>query len=136
MQKSLIVKAWMVFGAALMVLGSAASARADEEVVARVPFDFIAGGVRLPAGKYFVTQQGLTSLVSIESADRRHFAFVLMNPMSLDRAASQPKLVFERVGPEHFLSQIVGDDKEGLELLLKPADMERELERLTLTSVR
>ena len=56
--------------------------------------------------------------------------------MLLDRAGSQSKLVFERVGPEHFLSQIVGDGKEGLELLQKPADMERELERLTLASVR
>jgi hypothetical protein len=136
MGKRLIVKVWMVIGAALMVLGGASSARADQEVVASVPFDFIAGGVRLPAGKYIVAQQGLTSLVSIESTDRRHFAFVLMNPMSLDRPASEPKLVFERVGPEHFLSQIVGDGGDGLEIVLKPADMERELERLTLASVR
>lgn len=136
MEKKLIVKVWMVIGAAVMVLGSAASARADQEVVVSVPFRFIAGGVRLPAGKYVVGQQGLTSLVSIESADRRHFAFVLMNPMSLDRAGSEPKLVFERVGPEHFLSQILGDDKEGLEILQTPADMERELERLTVASVR
>jgi hypothetical protein len=136
MKKRLMVKVWTVIGTALMVLGGAASARADQEVVARVPFDFIAGGVRLPAGKYFVAQQGQTSLISIESADRRHFAFVLMNPMLLDRAGSHSKLVFERVGPEHFLSQIVGDGKEGLELPLKPADMERELERLTLASAR
>jgi hypothetical protein len=136
MEKRLMVKVWTVMAVALMVLGGAASARADQEVVARVPFDFIAGGVRLPAGKYIVAQQGQTSLVSIESADRRHFAFVLMNPMSLDRAGAEPKLVFERVGPEHFLSQIVGDDKEGLEIIQTPADMERELERLTLASVR
>lgn len=136
MQKRLIGKMWMVFAAALMVLGSAGSARAEQEVVVRVPFDFIAGGVRLPAGKYFVAQQGQTQLVSIESADRRHFAFVLMNPMLLDRAGAQSRLVFERVGAEHFLSQIVGDGKEGLELLLKPAEMERELERLTVASAR
>jgi hypothetical protein len=56
--------------------------------------------------------------------------------MLLDRAGSHSKLVFEQVGQEHFLSQIVGDGKEGLELLLKPADMERELQRLTLASAR
>lgn len=32
-----------------------------------VPFDFIAGGVRLPAGNYLVTQQGQRTLVSIAS---------------------------------------------------------------------
>ena len=136
MEKRSIVKVWMVIGATLMVLGGAASARADQEVVARVPFDFIAGGVRLPAGKYVVTQQGQTSTVSIESTDRRHFAFVLMNPMSLDRPGSEPRLVFERIGTEQFLSQIVGEGKDGLEVLLTPADMERQIERVTLASVR
>jgi hypothetical protein len=136
MEKRLILKVWMVIGAAVMLLGGATSARADQEVVANVPFDFIVGGVRLPAGKYVVAQQGQSSLVSIESTDRRHFAFVLMNPMALDRAGSASKLVFERVGPEHFLSQIVGEGKEGLELLQTPAEMERELERLTPASVQ
>lgn len=136
MEKKLMVKVWTVIGAALMVLGGAASARADQEVVARVPFDFIVGGVRLPAGKYVVAQQAQTSLVSIESTDRRHFAFVLMNPMLLHRAGSEPKLVFERIGAEHFLSQIVGEGKGGLELLHTPADMERQLERVPVASVR
>ena len=135
MGKKLTVKVWMVMGAAVMVLGGAASARADQEVVARVPFDFIAGGVRLPAGTYVVTQQDQPSLVSIE---HRPTAFRVRSdePDGTDRAGSESKLVFERVGPEHFLSQVVGEGKEGLELLQTPADMERELERLTPASVQ
>jgi hypothetical protein len=136
MGKKLTVKVWMVMGAAVMVLGGGASARADQEVVARVPFDFIAGGVRLPAGNYLVTQQGQRTLVSIASTDRRYFTFVLMNPMAPDRAGSAPKLVFERIGADHFLSQVVAEGKEGREVLLTPASMEREIERVTIASVR
>ena len=122
-----IAKVGMVLGTAVMVLGIAQSARADEEVVARVPFDFIVGGQRLPAGKYVVTQN--RALVSIASADRRHFAFVLMNPMSTGEAWTAPRLVFERIGEDHFLSQVVAGRKEGAETLLTPAQMERQIQR-------
>ena len=134
MGKKLIIKVWMVLGAVLMVLGVAWSARADEEVVARVPFDFIVSGVRLPAGKYLVTQN--QALVSIASADRRHFAFVLMNPMSFDQAVTEPRLVFERIGEDHFLAQVVAGPKEGTEILLTPAQMERQIPRAEVASVR
>ena len=129
-----IAKVGMVLGTAVMVLGIAQSARADEEVVARVPFDFIVGGQRLPAGKYVVTQN--RALVSIASADRRHFAFVLMNPMSTGEAWTAPRLVFERIGEDHFLSQVVAGAKAGSEVLLTPAQMERQIQRVEVASDR
>ena len=134
MGKKLIVKVWMLLGAAVMVVGIASSARAGEEVVAKVPFEFIVGGVRLPAGKYLVTQN--RALVSIASTDRRHFAFVLMNPMWSDEPGVAPRLVFERIGEDHFLSQVVAGDKEGGEILLTPAQMERQIPRAEVASVR
>jgi hypothetical protein len=129
-----IAKVGMVLGAAVMVLGIAQSARADEEVVARVPFDFIVGGQRLPAGKYVVTQN--RALVSIASTDRRHFAFVLMNRMSADQAGTEPRLVFERIGGDNFLAQVVAGPREGSESLLTPAQMERQIQRAEVASVR
>ena len=134
MGKKLIAKVGMVLGAAVMFLGIAHSARADEEVVARVPFDFIVGGQRLPAGKYVVTQN--RALVSIASADRRYFAFVLMNPMSAGEAWTAPRLVFERIGEDHFLSQVVAGRKEASETLLTPAQMERQIQRVEVASDR
>ena len=134
MGKKLMMKMWMLLGAAVMVLGVASSARADQEVVARVPFDFIVGGLRLPAGKYVVTQN--QALVSIASTDRRHFAFVLMNPMSSDETGTAPRLVFERIGEDHFLAQVVAGPKEGSETLLTPAQMERQIQRMEIESVR
>ena len=129
-----IAKVGMVLGAAVMFLGIAQSARADEEVVASVPFDFIVSGQRLPAGKYVVTQN--RALVSIASADRRHFAFVLMNPMSTGEAWTAPRLVFERIGEDHFLSQVVAGRKEASETLLTPAQMERQIQRVEVASDR
>lgn len=134
MGKKLIVKVSMLLGAAVMVLGIASSARAGEEVVAKVPFEFIVGGVRLPAGKYLVTQN--QALVSIASTDRRHFAFVLMNPMSSDEAGPAPRLVFDRIGEDHFLAQVVAGDKVGSEILLTPAQMERQISHMQVASVR
>jgi hypothetical protein len=135
MGKKLIAKVLMALGAVVMVLGIAPSARADQGVVARVPFDFIVGGQRLPAGKYLVTQN--QALVSIASTDRRHFAFVLMNPMWSDQAGTVPRLVFERIGEDHFLAQVVAGGKEaGRELLLTPAQMERQIQRVEVASVR
>ena len=135
MGKKLITKVWMVLGAAVMVLGVASSARADQEIVARVPFDFIVGGVRLPAGTYLVTQT--QALVSIASTDRRHFAFVLINPTSADETETAPRLVFERIGEDHFLERVVAGGKErGSETLLTPAQMERQIQRVEAASVR
>jgi hypothetical protein len=135
MGKKLIAKVWMAMGAVVMVLGIAPSARAGEEVVARVPFDFIVAGQRMPAGKYVVTQN--QTLVSIASTDRRHFAFVLMNPTWSDQARTAPRLVFERIGDDHFLAQVVpGGKGAGSELLLTPEQMERQVQRVEVASVR
>ena len=136
MKKTLMVKTWMVIGAAVVVIGGAVPARADQELSARVPFDFIADGVRLPAGNYVVTQQAQNALVSIASTDRRHFAFVLMNTMASDKAGPEARLGFERVGGHYFLSQVVGVSKEGRELLLTPASEEREIVRESVPLVR
>src|SRR5437773_182819 len=39
----------------LAAVATASVARADERIVARVPFDFVVGDSRLPAGPYVVT---------------------------------------------------------------------------------
>ena len=64
-------------------------------------------------------------------------------PLSqLQSLGTQPTLkaqaftIQQRIGTEQFLSQIVGEGKDGLEVLLTPADMERQIERVTLASVR
>lgn len=87
------------------VFGLGVRARAqDEQVVAKVPFDFVAGGKAMPAGTYNVSrivgpQHGLV----IRGDDNS--AFVL--PVVFDGVASDHAgLGFEHVGDSYFLSKI------------------------------
>jgi hypothetical protein len=126
MRERLTLKVWMAVAAAMIGIVTASPARADERINATVPFDFIVGDSRLPAGDYVITEISMPGIVSIVSADAQHSAFVLTIPSS-DDAAPQPELVFERFGGQHFLARITGGGVDGREVLLTPAIMEREL---------
>ena len=115
--------------AAVIVLGGAAPARADETMVVTVPFDFIVNNSRFPAGRYVVAETAQPEVVSIESADQRHRAF-LMTILDASDKSAEPALVFERFGPEHFLARIVAVDGESREIPLTAASLGRELEKI------
>src|SRR5690242_298771 len=95
---------WIAAAAAAIALGSASAARADDEVVAKVPFSFIVGNVRMPAGKYVVKSQGDTpDVVAIAAVDGRQSAFVLTIPTN--DAGGHPQLVFKRIGNQYVLAR-------------------------------
>src|SRR5690242_4713259 len=54
-----------MIGAAAIVIGAASPARAEQRLVANVPFDFIVGTLRMPAGHYVVTESDDRAVVSI-----------------------------------------------------------------------
>jgi hypothetical protein len=90
--------------ACLFGLGINAHAQ-DAEVSVKVPFEFVAGGQILPAGKYIVGRVAADphSGITIRSYDN----VALMLPMVVDGTpAEQPKLSFEHVGGEYFLSKV------------------------------
>jgi hypothetical protein len=90
--------------ACLFGLGIKAHAQ-DAEVSVKVPFEFVAGGQILPAGKYIVSRVAADphSGITIRSYDN----VALMLPMVVDgTSAEQPKLSFEHVGGEYFLSKV------------------------------
>jgi hypothetical protein len=84
-------------------LGVRAQAQ-DEQVVAKVPFDFVAGGKAMPAGTYNVSRiVGPQRELVVRGSDNS--AFVL--PMVFDGVASDHAgLGFEHVGDSYFLSKI------------------------------
>jgi len=92
------------------LLGVGVSARAQDAnaVVVSVPFEFVAGGATLPAGKYRISS--VNPGVSIELAIRGYNkgnAFLL--PLTFDEVAAangQPALSFEHVGGKYFLNGI------------------------------
>jgi hypothetical protein len=115
--------------AAILVAG-ASRARADETVATnlKVPFSFMVGDVRLPAGDYTVREAAMgEDVLEIVSADGQHAALASTIPATPDRA-DKTQLVFRKFGHDYFLSRIAheGDERE---IILTPHIMEREIAR-------
>jgi hypothetical protein len=93
---------------ATFLLGLNISAPAEDldGATATVPFEFVAGGVTLPAGEYRVNR--ISSNGDPELAIRSYSkggTFLL--PITFDGVADgQPKLSFEQVGDKHFLIKV------------------------------
>lgn len=128
--KTRIVKLFYIASAAvLFAAGSASRAQAEDRVVAKVPFDFMVGTVRLPAGTYTVRTAGDDpAVVAIVSNDGRHAAYVLTIPAgTLVTSVQSPELVFQRFENQYFLSRIVDDTSDQREIPLTPRIMQQEL---------
>jgi len=88
----------------LLWLGIKAHAQ-EAELTVKVPFEFVAGGQILPAGKYIIGRvtPDAHSGITIRSYDN----VALMFPTVVDgTSAQQPKLSFEHVGDERFLTKV------------------------------
>src|SRR5262245_33088437 len=121
----------IVCAAAAIASGSASAARADERLVAKVPFAFIVGDLRLPAGNYFVEPATADSdVLAIGSTDNRRLVYTLTVSSSADAKASQPELIFEKFGNQYFLARIVPPGGSEREIVLTPSIMSHEILRV------
>ena len=117
----------IVTAAAVGILPSVA--RADGLVTARVPFDFIVGDTRLPAGDYTISESSAgPTVLLVESADGARVSFVsTITARSMDGNATQPDVEFQTVGKDHFLSRVDMHDGMAREIVLSPSIIEKEL---------
>jgi hypothetical protein len=120
----------VVLAAAAITLAGASVARADQtlETKAKVPFEFMVNGVRLPAGEYSVkaiSDDG--QVLEIVSADGRHRAITETITWTEDAQPNGPQLVFEQFGGIHFLSRVLPAGGNDREIVLTPALMEHEI---------
>jgi hypothetical protein len=119
---------WVFFAMVLMGISSASVARADERVVAHVPFAFIVGESRMPAGDYIVKEMDDDpSVISITSADGHQSTFMLTMASSSNETPEQPRLVFEKFEDQYFLARVTREDGNERAIVLTPAIMEREV---------
>jgi len=117
----------VVAGAALLVAGSASVARAQERIVANVPFAFMVGKTQLPAGSYIVEERfDDPSVVTIASEDGRHVAMTLTIAGSSE-SQPQASLVFEKFEDQYFLQRMTCGDGTEREIVLTPERMEHDL---------
>lgn len=123
----------LALATALVALVSAPSARANEQVVAKIPFDFVAGDAHLPAGEYVVKVVS-ENLIAWEviSVDGRHSAMVNTIPASSSATPTTPELVFDKFDNQYFLARVVTVDAEQREIPLTATRMEHEIVKLAL----
>src|SRR6202162_2683941 len=88
----------------LLGLGTSARAQDTEGVVAKIPFEFIAGSRTMPAGTYSIgrlSQDAHLGLI-IQSHDNG----ALLLPVAVDEdSAEKATLSFEHVGDKYFLTK-------------------------------
>ena len=92
---------------AMMIFGAATHAHAEVRGISvQVPFGFVAGGRFLPKGEYRITPYGNRSEVLIQNLHYEIAAFASGFPTDSAENGND-KLIFDQVGGEYFLTQIV-----------------------------
>ena len=114
--------------AAALALTVASGAQVLQTVVVKVPFDFVAGGKRMPAGRYTVRRinSDAESALILRSEDGRSTAVVLTN--SGEPQPRRAALVFRQLGGRYFLSEVSMPGAASVRELPKTG-AERRLER-------
>ena len=113
---------------ALLAIGSVTMhAQLSRGVIAKVPFDFVAGHKSFPAGEYRITSGPARAVITIRSLDGKTGAFAMTQGTESAKAHPQSSLVFNRYGNQYFLKQVlVQGEPSGVELPKTPAELEAE----------
>ena len=128
--KSAAPKSFAALSLFVVLAASAAAARAQapDAITFRVPFEFTAGEVRLPAGEYTVRRASRAGQAYfIRSRDGRSAAVVpVVSAIAAGpRDARLPRLSFNAYGGQYYLSQLrPGGDVEGAEFRRSRAERE------------
>ena len=129
--KKQLTRAFAVFGLVLMAAAfTSASAQTARTIFVHVPFEFVVGEKRLPAGDYTVRPilRDSEKTLLIRSADGRAAATIHTSDAGKRAAASQSKLVFAQYGEQYFLARVWTPGADTARALAK-SRIQRSLER-------
>ena len=92
----------------VIVINISASPQTSKELLFKVnvPFDFVAGGAHLPAGRYTVYHVSTKSMILIESVTGNGAAFMQVTVATSGPGEHPNTLVFNQYGNRYFLSQV------------------------------
>lgn len=91
-----------------------------------LPFEFIAGAERLPAGQYVISEVR-ESVVSLQAQDRGASVALLGNPI-YTRDGEAPRMVFHKYGSHYVLKSVYSSVSGGITML--PSKVEKELKQV------
>ena len=116
--------AMALFALASLVTVDSAMAQ-NYRVKANIPFNFMVGSTRLPAGTYTFSSQDRIAL-QIQNGSEQ--ATVLSGVAADDKGSDNVKLIFTLYGDQYFLSKILCPNPM-LNLKLPVSKLEKKLER-------
>jgi len=91
----------------LLGLGVTAAAQGRGEIVVTLPFEFVASGKTLPAGRYTLSRVSDDKFDGLILSSYENRTSVFVHPIEVESApADKPNVSFERVGGQHFLTRI------------------------------
>jgi hypothetical protein len=122
-KRVLSVVTMMSLLAALAVAGQASIVGT---ITVNIPFDFMVGEKKLPAGQYTIDRTNIRECLLISRIDRRANVLANTYPGRTSRKPSRVKLVFNRYGEQYFLSQVWGEGHT-VAMQLSKSRAEREL---------
>jgi hypothetical protein len=101
--------------------GVSAQARAGRLVAANIPFNFQVEDKAFPAGRYTVEpiRMAGSEALRICSSDGRITAIVQVRSNRAAANQAESKLVFNRLGNQYFLSQVLGLEEKAIHALPK-----------------
>jgi len=88
------------------VVGTA-QAETDGTEIATVPFDFYAGGHKMPAGKYTIGMDGEGERILLRDDSGHHQMFLMGTPE--EDGNDKSELVFEHTGDVYALKEVKSD---------------------------
>jgi hypothetical protein len=89
---------------------------------ANIPFDFMAGGKKFPAGEYVVRTGIIQSTLEVRNLKTNQAVIAISRGLEV-RAGSKPQLVFHRYGDQYFLAKAT-DYSSGIEAPTSKAERE------------
>jgi hypothetical protein len=111
-----------LFATASLVAVGSASAQQEHAAKADIPFSFAAGNQVLPSGTYVVTS-GSSRIVRIDNR-QQDISIVMVGTPDADTATNNPKLVFDRIGNQYFLREVVCTNQND-SVSLAPSKLEK-----------
>jgi hypothetical protein len=88
-------------------LGVAAKAQVPDQLVVKIPFQFVVAGTTLPAGTYRLHRVSDETSEALILSSYENNAGVIILPTEVKSAPTdKPQVSFETSGDEHFLSKI------------------------------
>lgn len=118
---------FVLFGALLIGGARQGQAQIAEKADVSIPFQFHAGGKQLPAGSYVIRSVSSAddSALEIQRADGRVAALLETERSDISPTTQSDGLIFDQVGDNYFLSQIVDADRGTDTEVFNPDDLKK-----------